>query len=812
MVKTNQIETEITSVLSCIIESAGSETPSAHFEVWLSLLGSIARYHSESFHTFFSASRLRLTLMSLDGKSVAGIRLIHAITCCLGANTQVAPLCVETSKWVAKSLSQASDSLTVAARHALVDLMIEFPAMRPEDVDVLELAMKWLISANRSDEHCVYVRALTTLVKSCWHAEGGLNLTMITQTLLLCFAFLSDDDFQSGDAVCELLVEVPQTFVQPTMQSLTGNSNVQDAVLYTFTVRFVQFQLSPAIGSWAVALLQGLAANGRIHLLTELTRRCAKDLVLPQLLSASTELCSLEVLEVLLLGYRHSVDVFLSCLPDLASAVVQLQARNSIALPNLERLLYTIILYLHPGHPERYRPLLEVLSKSPSPDDVTMKQLLAQRVWCSPSVLANAVRSNNVLCDDSLRLRDMGSFVGLENLGNTCYLNSVIQALFMTEAFRNMLICPLASSSSPVSCLSLLSLPQQAVTNQLVRLFAFMSLSRRATVPPRAFLSSLSEEFRRGVQQDASEFSKYLLDVVEANLARSHLKDAVNDVFGGQWLHQVECSGCLNVSSRTEEFLDIPVSFDPTAKETSSLENLLANVFASETLTGDNAYMCEYCQTKQDARRRHSISRFPSYLIITLNRFWYDLTSSTRRKLLCNVDYPVTLRLPVGSQQLSEEPADQVAYEIYAVIVHSGTSAEHGHYYCFAHEPSNNIQPSNAQWFLFNDGDVSKSSLESIQMLSRRFPSDLAYMLFYKRGDVRSPLASAPIDPVLVSMVERDNKRFQETSNQQRQWSSRSSISRYRTWKDDDDRDGVGGTKGYSDPSHGGLSGARFVI
>lgn len=104
----------------------------------------------------------------------------------------------------------------------------------------------------------------------------------------------------------------------------------------------------------------------------------------------------------------------------------------------------------------------------------------------------------------SLRL----AFARRFQFGNTCYCNSVLQALFHCAAFRKRIRrYATTASATPASCL----------TTQLANLFDSMCTSKNRTgvIAPTDFLRRLTranEVFRAGVQQDAHEFLNFLLN------------------------------------------------------------------------------------------------------------------------------------------------------------------------------------------------------------------------------------------------------------------------------------------------------------
>ena len=224
--------------------------------------------------------------------------------------------------------------------------------------------------------------------------------------------------------------------------------------------------------------------------------------------------------------------------------------------------------------------------------------------------------------DEDDLVRSEGIPAGLRNLGNTCYVNSFLQIWFHNKEFRQSMYDwepredPEEQDSEAVLDAELYE-PKSKV-GSLKALFAMIQFTKRKFVDPADFIGKLG--LNPTVQQDAQEFSKLFISLLENSLASqtsTSVRTMVQRQFRGEYMYVTTCQKCLNESLRPSHFyeLDLQVTGNKT------IAACLADFTKVERMTGDEKYYCEKCCSKQEATRCCQLTELPPVLNLQLNRF-----------------------------------------------------------------------------------------------------------------------------------------------------------------------------------------------
>ncbi|WAR06828.1 UBP47-like protein [Mya arenaria] len=317
-------------------------------------------------------------------------------------------------------------------------------------------------------------------------------------------------------------------------------------------------------------------------------------------------------------------------------------------------------------------------------------------------------------------------YVGLVNQAMTCYLNSLLQTLYMTPEFRNAIYRFHFDSDAG----------QKSIPYQLQRLFLLLQTSKKRAVETTDLTKSFGWDSSEVWQQhDVQELCRVMFDALE----------------------------CGNESARKDTFLDIPLVIRPFGSTVTykSISESLDAFVQPETLEGRDQYFCEKMSFPEILNLNYLIDELNTQQNVSVSgdKDCSHIQTDTVHLQQNNddaIDEGIEIE-PSGSGTEETSSGDELLndedvkhsnvkgpyiYELFSIMIHSGSAAG-GHYYAYIK------CLTDGQWYSFNDQHVSQITYDDIRKTyggsttnrgyysSSYTSSANAYMLMYRQKDAK---------------------------------------------------------------------------
>ena len=299
----------------------------------------------------------------------------------------------------------------------------------------------------------------------------------------------------------------------------------------------------------------------------------------------------------------------------------------------------------------------------------------------------NYWKGNSIL-DWKLEFKDntkLTPFVGLKNVGCTCYMNSLLQVFFNFVPFRESILkCPCKEE-------------KKNSLYQIKKVFYSLKYLQVNYYTPSDFPQNFDDEVLNvHLQMDVDEFFGNILDKIENRLKKTKNENLVKYFFQGSQNDILKFQdGCTHHRINVNNFYSIQLQVQNKKNIYESLDTLTEG----ELMNGDNCIFCPKCNKKIPAVKSQKFKTLPRMLIFVLKRFEFDYDTLKKVKINDYYEFPQELDM---SKYLMEENGDEKndknKFILKSVVVHMGNS-EQGHYYAF-------IRKEGDKWYQFNDTEV----------------------------------------------------------------------------------------------------------
>lgn len=351
---------------------------------------------------------------------------------------------------------------------------------------------------------------------------------------------------------------------------------------------------------------------------------------------------------------------------------------------------------------------------------------------------------------DISRYHDKG-YMGLANLGNTCFMNSCLQVLNHIYELNEVFLVKkihLKSANTNEKQHDLQFIKEWVELQEVLWSTNGSAVSPNKFVHYVQYLARIKDKdiFTGWAQNDMPEFLLFMIDTMHNGICREvkmkisgnkkTKKDdlaiecynmlqnvyekeysEVMDIFYGIYVSVIKSNTTVQTvySQKPEMYfvLDLPLPIRKNTDPIITLNDCFELFTTAEVLEGDEAWFNEKTGEKESVTKQIQFWNFPNILVIMLKRF--SVHGRNKRQDL--VEFPLEgLDL---SKYVCGYNSNSYVYDLFGVCNHMGGILG-GHYHCY-------VKNSMNEWIFYNDIHYEKMKDTS------QIVSPTAYCLFYRK-------------------------------------------------------------------------------